>query len=680
MMLHVAHQKIIKNQYLLSNDYLEKNSEKMMGRKKSSKEALQKPQVQLMKIKEITENALEHIFKIQLLLDSNSKNNFISDDFLQRALIMYLIDLGELLTFFRETVGASSVIAAIQQPIDLGSMKDQVGGSIQVDNHWYTDDEIIALLNSYIGNHPEVAHLDPMLGTDWGGGHNTLRDNLRAYHIERSRSQERNEPTKNKVLVPVNLGNGHWVLVYAIYPENSNELSQIYYFDSQGNALPDNLRAVLLDEGVFHGCEITNIGQRVQNDDYNCGPWAVEASRGIADRGAIPDRGYDINNARIEHASILNAAPLPQSSQAQKSTGSLPILYARNRNKLVHDYPHQKTREEKNKLFNEIYQFVIITLDTLLLGLTEINQKVRNHEQCQKTINIPDKKTHDDIIAETKYALGGANEEITLLFASLKSKKVLEDSDIAPAIEDFFQKERWHKESCRNYLLNIYQLLTDAKDLLRLQHNSMQHNLHKTFRTQLSTETLIFFDAINQERKYIAHRKTHNAGLENFSKKLFYLKEIQKNYINPILENLSLSQGLSSRTSDPASRNLIEKDKKQTSSKGKEMSKTASTDSLRESPLIDESKASATDGELLMEKESANPHTEPDTRKRQAPPMDEKTSETKYRKITSSDEEKHTSLLGSSKGFLAAAAASIESKEKEKHESEAEKTKLMRNQ
>jgi hypothetical protein len=107
---------------------------------------------------------------------------------------------------------------------------DGIDVSQLIDQHWYDDDEMIALLRHYIGDHPDVAFLDPMLGTHWShdqtlqassnNGHNTLQENLCAYHIERERSQARGDSIKNKVIIPVNLAHGHWVLAYVIYSKN----------------------------------------------------------------------------------------------------------------------------------------------------------------------------------------------------------------------------------------------------------------------------------------------------------------------------------------------------------------------------------------------------------------------------------------------------------------------------
>jgi hypothetical protein len=263
-----------------------------------------------------------------------------------------------------------------------GSMNSQVGNTIsQVDNHWYDDDEIIALLKHYIGNNPEVAYLDPMLVTDWGDIHNTLKDNLRDYHIERTRSQQRGETIKNKVIMPVNLGHGHWVLVYVIYPENVRELSEIYYFDSKGDPLPGNLRDVLLSEGVFHGCNITNVGQHIQFDDYNCGPWIVEVARTIANNGAIPEQGYDINNARIEHGKVLNSIPCPhKSSQNQKKSKQ------KEKNTAQQSIDVESEIPRKSKVFQESIDKIAEACLKIIQEIKEIHQLGR--ERCLNDDNL----------------------------------------------------------------------------------------------------------------------------------------------------------------------------------------------------------------------------------------------------------------------------------------------------
>ncbi len=190
---------------------------------------------------------------------------------------------------------------------DIGPMMNRVGNPAHgVSNHWYSDEEIIVLLTHYIGKHPEVAFLDPMLGTDWGDGNNTLQENMAAYHQKRGESPL-GEFVKRRVIIPVNLGGGHWVLVYAIYPEDKTKAPAVYYFNSTGALLSSNQNLNSVMRTVFPKVEIVEIVQEcLQFNDDDCGPWIVEAARSIADNGSIPEQGHDIANARSEHYCILN--------------------------------------------------------------------------------------------------------------------------------------------------------------------------------------------------------------------------------------------------------------------------------------------------------------------------------------------------------------------------------------
>jgi hypothetical protein len=218
-----------------------------------------------------------------------------------------IIDPDSIPPQFAAKAGLSSQTTSAIAGQNPNAIKSQMDRSVnQVDIHYYSDDEVTTLIRHYTKNKPNVDCLEAMLGTNWKGDQNTLRDNLAEYNLQRAENIANGQPVKDKILIPINLYGGHWVLLYVIYQNDIAKAPQIYYFDPMGNPPPQDLSLAISDVNVFSGIEITNIGQRVQNDGYNCGPWVVEATRGIIDSGAIPEHNYDIKGARAEHAHILN--------------------------------------------------------------------------------------------------------------------------------------------------------------------------------------------------------------------------------------------------------------------------------------------------------------------------------------------------------------------------------------
>jgi len=173
------------------------------------------------------------------------------------------------------------------------------------DNHWYTDDEINFLLQYYFAANSKVEILTALLGTDWRGEegkYNTLQSNLQSFHQQRLLTATAS--VKNKVIVPINLNNNHWALLYILYNETSQDPATVYYFDPFGKAIDANVNQAV--SSAFPTAEIVNIEARVQDDGHNCGPWIIEAARAFVRKGAEPSGNID--SARKEHQAILAQA------------------------------------------------------------------------------------------------------------------------------------------------------------------------------------------------------------------------------------------------------------------------------------------------------------------------------------------------------------------------------------
>jgi hypothetical protein len=184
------------------------------------------------------------------------------------------------------------------------SSKDQS----KEDTAWYSDDEMQILLNHYSKQHPDVTVLNPMLGNNWQGEEgtvNTLKENLIEFHAQRLTSISSGRPVDNKVIIPINLNQNHWVFLYLCYTEN-NIIPSIYYFDPFGEPVPAILQSIIKNSKLYPQAKITPIGQRTQYDGYNCGPWVIEAARAILE-GREVDEQLAIAEARRRHREIISS-------------------------------------------------------------------------------------------------------------------------------------------------------------------------------------------------------------------------------------------------------------------------------------------------------------------------------------------------------------------------------------
>jgi hypothetical protein len=180
---------------------------------------------------------------------------------------------------------------------------------------WYTDNQMTVLLEHYLDKNKSVTWLTPMLATDWTRG-NDLKENLIEYQKNRINLLTKGLALNNKVLIPINLDNRHWALLYFIYGDDCIT-PDIYFFDPLGKEPPDVV-VKLLNDIYSEKIKVINIGSRVQQDSYNCGPWIIEAAKSIARDGSVPDASFNIAFAREQHAKdLFDGQPVVQAEQSK---------------------------------------------------------------------------------------------------------------------------------------------------------------------------------------------------------------------------------------------------------------------------------------------------------------------------------------------------------------------------
>jgi hypothetical protein len=181
---------------------------------------------------------------------------------------------------------------------------------------WYTDSDINTLLQSYLDDKTDVEAVMPLLGTDWhcndDAGRlqtgNELKDWLQKFVFKTART-----------VIPVNLDNNHWVLLYRVKAADAAPV--FYYVDPLGNRIhPDVEQAIRASCSHDSRADIINLDSRLQarGDAINCGAWIVEAARSLVKTWALPDT--DIVAAREEHQQIVATINTTQKSVQQLTT------------------------------------------------------------------------------------------------------------------------------------------------------------------------------------------------------------------------------------------------------------------------------------------------------------------------------------------------------------------------
>lgn len=194
------------------------------------------------------------------------------------------------------------------------------------DQHWYTNDEIDSLLSYYFGDNANV-YCHRSVSPKYL---NELKTAFNKIHKMQNRKQ--------KILLPVNIDNNHWALLYIHYLNNA-ETPTICFFDPLGSSITEHARIEKGITNVYGDIEILSLEQRVQEDGYNCGPWIIESAQTLINQGGLPPADYNINACRNNHNEILqdDSFELNQYAKARKiGTG----------NKLKLAPKHQTDRED----------------------------------------------------------------------------------------------------------------------------------------------------------------------------------------------------------------------------------------------------------------------------------------------------------------------------------------------
>lgn len=175
---------------------------------------------------------------------------------------------------------------------------------VKADKHFYTDDEMNRLLRYYLGADTRIELLTAMLGTNLAT-QNILQSNMLAHKAQRTQAIEHQQGVSNHVVIPVNLYQSHWVLLWLAYEPNTTQVREIDYFDPIGSPMPAQLYQALTSAALYPGAVVNTLSQPVQQDGHSCGAWVIEAARLLATQARLPDTTHDIAQARAAHWHVL---------------------------------------------------------------------------------------------------------------------------------------------------------------------------------------------------------------------------------------------------------------------------------------------------------------------------------------------------------------------------------------
>lgn len=168
------------------------------------------------------------------------------------------------------------------------------------DTHEYTDTEINDLLLNESKHSQTTLCLTAMLGTSTDCG-NDLIENLQAFHQRRRADIIAGERVKNKVLIPVNTHQTHWILLKLDYHKHASQPHRIDFFDPLGQLLPISLSKALQHAGLPTAQPLQahdhTVISALQQDDYSCGTWVVHVAKLLIEQD-------DTALAKLNHLNI----------------------------------------------------------------------------------------------------------------------------------------------------------------------------------------------------------------------------------------------------------------------------------------------------------------------------------------------------------------------------------------
>jgi uncharacterized protein with HEPN domain len=241
----------------------------------------------------------------------------------------------------------------------------------------------------------------------------------------------------------------------------------------------------------------------------------------------------------------------------ENSNESLPTLYRRLRNNLIHQYPYQYYQGDQTfpiamlTLLNSTLAKVEIILKNICIQLKDNKP---TEATCQRPIRNPDPLPLDTTMGKRafEYAKLEINSCIQMLNEQGLQVPYLQSNPTSPSSLDEIKSLQDVLKSIlnsdeftdisKNYLLNICQFILDAQ--YHLNKASKSSIYHKKIRTEYYNKKLpntirSTFHSLKSQRKAIAHQKEETFVLDyqTFADLLICFKHLEQDCLTPILAN-----------------------------------------------------------------------------------------------------------------------------------------------
>lgn len=156
------------------------------------------------------------------------------------------------------------------------------------DVHLLEDIEINKLFSHFFDGVEDVHWFTPILATEL----NLLAESIDIFLNQKDEKTGKplNDTGKNRILIPINIGRGHWGLITI-----NRHTKQAEYFDPRGQALSQKITDVI-EACIGSSGKNNDIAYQPLSDGIRCGYWVVEKARAFVEKRPL-ESGHDINKA-----------------------------------------------------------------------------------------------------------------------------------------------------------------------------------------------------------------------------------------------------------------------------------------------------------------------------------------------------------------------------------------------
>ncbi|MGD0466045.1 MAG: hypothetical protein ABSA84_05065 [Gammaproteobacteria bacterium] len=219
------------------------------------------------------------------------------------------------------TIAASSVVKPEQQEkVAIKSEKttddpaNVVIARPAVDRTWFDEGQIDRVLNYLFENdiRNNNVRVVPAFDITTETGLEMLQDAINGIGVQNREKKEECDAflqPANTIIVPVNLGNMHWVAVYIHFNTLDRTSPVVRYVDPFGEPMVPEFIEVI--RGAYPNMreEAIDYPIQLQGDTYNCGPWTIAILNSLVHHEALPDEYFDINAHREIYLDIWRGVP-----------------------------------------------------------------------------------------------------------------------------------------------------------------------------------------------------------------------------------------------------------------------------------------------------------------------------------------------------------------------------------